>query len=165
MEAGTVPINGWSMYGSLTIQKSKVLNDIRASATVVLPTSGKEFALTPTMLAGLSLQYANGPIYARIKGKKTGRQYATLMNDEEVPSYMTADFDAGYKFPDFTFIKSPLLRLNVSNIGNSKYRNPSSGFTLNAKPVVTSAGTLAAGNVFYYLGSPRFFSVTLSADF
>lgn len=165
LEAGTVPINGWSLYGSLTLQKSKVLSDIRANATVVLPTSGKQFALTPTMLAGLSLQYANGPIYARIKGKKTGRQYATLMNDEEVPSYMTADFDAGYKFADFTFIKSPQLRLNVSNIGNSKYRNPSSGFTLNAKPVVTSAGTLAAGNVFYYLGSPRFFSVTLSADF
>ena len=59
------------------------------------------------------------------------------------------------------FIKSPQLRLNVSNLGNTKYRNPSSGFILNAKPV----GTLAAGNVFYYLGSPRFFSVTLSADF
>jgi iron complex outermembrane receptor protein len=165
LEAGTVPINGWSMYGSLTLQKSKVQNDIRASATVVLPTSGKQFALTPTMLAGLSLQYSNGPLYARVKAKKTGRQYATLMNDEEVPSYTTADFDAGYKFSDFMFVKSPQLRLNVSNLGNTKYRNPSSGFTLNAKPVVTSAGTLAAGNVFYYLGSPRFFSVTLSADF
>ncbi len=161
MEAGTVPINGWSLYGSLTVQKSKVLNDIRASATQVLPTTGKEFALTPTMLAGLSLQYANGPIYARVKAKRTGRQFATLMNDEEVPSYMTADFDAGYKFADFMFIKSPQLRLNISNIGNTKYRNPSSGFVLNAKPV----GTLNAGNVFYYLGPPRFFSVTLSADF
>ena len=161
IEAGTVPINGWSMYASLTLQKSKALSDIRASATQVLPTTGKQFALTPTMLAGLSVQYSNGPFYARLKGKKTGRQYATLMNDEEVPSYMTADFDAGYKFSDFTFIKSPQLRLNVSNIGNTKYRNPSSGFVLNAAPV----GTVAAGNVFYYLGAPRFFSVTLSADF
>lgn len=161
MEAGTVPINGWSVYGSLTIQKSKVLNDIRSSATAVLPTTGKQFALTPQMLAGLSLQYSNGPLYARLKGKKTGRQYATLMNDEEVPSYMTADFDAGYKFNDFGFVKSPLIRLNVSNIGNSKYRNPSSGTVLNAKPV----GTQSAGSVFYYLGAPRFFSVTLSADF
>ena len=161
LEAGTVPINGWSLYGSLTLQKSKVQNDIRASATQVLPTTGKQFALTPTMLAGLSLQYAEGPFYVRAKAKKTGRQYATLMNDEEVPSYTTAELDAGYKFADFMFIKSPQLRMNISNIGNSKYRNPSSGFVLNAKPV----GTLAAGNVFYYLGSPRFFSVTLSADF
>ena len=169
LEAGTVPVNGWSAYASLTLQKSKVLNDIRAGTTTantqLLPTTGKQFALTPQMLAGLSLQYSEGPFYARLKGKKTGRQYATLMNDEEVPSYMTADFDAGYKFSDFMFVKSPLLRLNVSNLGNTKYRNPSSGTVLNAKPVVTPTGTFTAGSVFYYLGAPRFFSVTLSADF
>jgi iron complex outermembrane receptor protein len=83
------------------------------------------------------------------------------MNDEEVPSYMVADFDAGYKFSDFMFVKSPQLRLNISNIGNTKYRNPSSGTVLNAQPV----GSLGAGSVFYYLGAPRFVSVTLSADF
>lgn len=165
MELGTVPVNGWSAYGSLTLQKSKVLNDLRNSALITLPTSGKQFALTPTMLAGLSLQYSNGPLYARVKAKKTGRQYATLMNDEEVPSYMTADFDAGYKFGDFAFVKNSLVRLNISNIGNTKYRNPSSGTVLNGQPVVTSGGTQAAGSVFYYLGAPRFTSITLSADF
>ena len=72
-----------------------------------------------------------------------------------VPSYMTADFDAGYKFADFMFVKSPQLRFNVSNAGDTKYRNPSSGTNL------ISTGT----NVFYYLGAPRFFSVSLSADF
>lgn len=161
MEIGTVPVSGWSAYGSLTLQKSKVLNDIRASATQVLPLSGKQFALTPQTLAGLSVQYSNGPIYARVKVKHTGRQFATLMNDEEAPAYTTADFDAGYKFADFMFIKSPQLRLNVSNITDTKFRSPSSGFALNAKPV----GTLPAGNVFYFLGAPRFFSVTLSGDF
>ena len=159
LELGTVPINGWSAYGSLTLQKSKVLNDLRtgttAANTQVLPTSGKQFALTPQMLAGLSLQYSDGPFYVRLKAKKTGRQYATLVNDEEVPSYMTADFDAGYKFADFMFVKSPQLRFNVSNVGDTKYRNPSSGTNL------ISTGT----NVFYYLGAPRFFSVSLSADF
>ena len=161
MELGTVPVNGWSAYGSLTFQKSKVLNDIRSNATSVLPTTGKQFALTPEMLAGLSLQYSSGPIYVRAKVKKTGRQYATLMNDEEVPSYTTAELDAGYKFGDFMFVKNSMLRLNVSNVGNTKYRNPSSGTVLNAVAI----GTQPAGNVFYYLGAPRFFSATLSADF
>ncbi len=155
LEAGTTPVNGWSLYGSLTLQQSKVLNDLRTSATVVLQTNGKMFALTPRTLAGLALQYSQGPLYARLKAKHTGNQFATLMNDEEVPSYMTADFDAGYKFADMAFMKNPMLRLNVSNIGNTKYRNPSSG------TVLSSNGT----NVFYYLGAPRFFSVTLSADF
>ena len=161
LELGTVPISGWSAYGSLTIQKSRVLNDIRTSATSVLPTTGKQFSLTPQMLAGLSVQYSDGPFYVRLKAKKTGRQYATLMNDEEVPSYMTADFDAGYKFTNFGFIKSPQLRFNVSNVGDTKHRSPSSGTVLNAVAV----GTQAAGNVFYYLGAPRFVSVSLSADF
>ncbi len=161
LELGTVPVNGFSAYGSLTLQKSKVLSDIRTSATAVLPTSGKQFALTPQTIAGLSLQYANGPYYVRLKAKHTGNQFATLMNDEEVPSYMTADFDAGYKFGDFTFVKNTMVRLNVSNIGNTKYRNPSSGTLLNAVAV----GTQSASTVFYYLGAPRFFSVTLSADF
>jgi iron complex outermembrane receptor protein len=154
LEAGTTPINGWSLYGSLTVQQSKVLNDIRTSATAVLPTTGKHFALTPRTMAGLALQYTNGPLYARLKAKHTGNQYATLMNDEEVPSYMTADFDAGYKFADMTFMKNPMIRLNLSNVGNTKYRNPSSGTVLQA-----------SNTVFYYLGAPRFFSVSLSADF
>ena len=161
LELGTVPVNGFSAYASLTLQKSKVLNDIRSNSTQVLPTSGKQFALTPQTLAGLSLQYADGPYYVRLKAKHTGNQFATLMNDEEVPSYMTADFDAGYKFGDFTFVKNTMLRLNVSNLGNTKYRNPSSNTVLNAVAV----GTQAAGSVFYYLGAPRFFSMTLSADF
>ena len=164
LELGTVPVNGFSAYGSLTLQKSKVLSDIRTgvAATAVLPTSGKQFALTPQTIAALSLQYANGPYYVRLKAKHTGNQFATLMNDEEVPSYMTADFDAGYKFGDFTFVKNTMLRLNVSNIGNTKYRNPSSGTLLNA---VAVPGTPSFSTVFYYLGAPRFFSVTLSADF
>ncbi len=159
LELGTVPVNGFSAYGSLTLQKSKVLNNIQTGTTTantsILATSGKQFALTPQMLAGLSVQYSDGPFYVRLKAKRTGRQYATLMNDEEVPSYMTADFDAGYKFTNFGFIKSPQLRFNVSNVGDAKYRNPSSG------TVLVSTGT----NVFYYLGAPRFFSVSLSADF
>lgn len=159
MEMGTVPVNGWSAYGSLTIQKSKVLNDIRtgttAANTQILPTTGKQFAMTPLMLAGLSVQYSSGPLYARLKAKKTGRQYATLMNDEQVPSYMTADFDAGYKFGDFSFAKNAMVRLNVSNLGNTKYRTPSSNTVLNS----------TGSNVFYYLGAPRFTSITLSADF
>jgi len=159
LEMGTVPVNGWSAYGSLTIQKSKVLNDIRSGTTTantqVLPTTGKQFAMTPLMMAGLSVQYSSGPLYARLKAKKTGRQYATLMNDEEVPSYMTAELDAGYRFGDFSFAKNAMVRLNVSNLGNTKYRTPSSNTVLNS----------TGSNVFYYLGAPRFTSITLSADF
>ncbi len=161
-EMGTAPVNGFTAYASLTMQKSRVLSDLPVGTGRVLPTSGKQFPLTPETLAGLSVQYSNGPIYARIKAKKTGRQFATIMNDEEVPSYTTIDFAAGYTFADATFIKSPKLKFNVSNVSNTKYRTPSSGSVVNAQPV---GATAASGTVFYYLGAPRSFSVSLSADF
>ncbi len=162
VELGTTPVNGFSAYASLSIQKSKIKSDLSVGKGIFVPTTGKQFPLTPQTVGGLSLQYASGPMYARVKAKMTGNQYATLMNDEEVPSYMTADFDAGYKFADATFVKNPMIKLNISNVGNTKYRNPTSGSVVNAQAVGAVA---ASGTVFYYLGAPRLFSVTLSADF
>ena len=162
LEVGTAPINGFTAYASLTVQKSRVMSDLPVTVDKALPTTGKQFPLTPQTLAGLSVQYSNGPFYARVKAKKTGRQYATIMNDEEVPSYITADFAAGYTFADAAFMKNPKLKFNVHNVGNTKYRTPSSGSVVNAQAVGTIA---ASGTVFYYLGAPRSFSVSLSADF
>lgn len=161
-ELGTQPVNGFSAYLSLTAQKSKIRSDISPLKNVSIPTSGKQFPLTPETMAGFSLQYAAGPYYVRLKAKHTGKQYATLLNDEAVPGYTSADLDAGYTLPGFWFVKNAQFRLNISNIADAKYRNPSSGSQINAKPFGTAP---ASGTVSYYLGAPRFFSVTLSADF
>jgi iron complex outermembrane recepter protein len=160
-ELGTQPVNGFSAYASLTAQKSKLKSNISTTKNQLIPTGGKQFALTPETLAGLSLQYATGPLYARFKVKHTGRQYATLVNDESVPAYTTADFDAGYSFADVGFMRKPQVRLNVSNIANTKYRNPNNGTRVNALPIGTTPGDIVS----YYLGAPRFVSITLSADF
>jgi iron complex outermembrane recepter protein len=161
LELGTQPMNGFSGYLSLTSQKSKLKNDINPAKGVVAPTAGKQFPLTPELLVGASVQYAVGPFYARVKAKHTGRQFATLVNDEAAPSYTTAEFDAGYRFADMAFLRKPQIRLNVSNIGNTKYITPFNGTRVNGQPI----GTLRAETVGYYQGAPRFFSVTLSADF
>lgn len=161
LEAGSPVWNGFTAYASLTMQKETLKSDLTVAKDQVIPLSGKQFTLTPETMVGLSVQYAAGPFYARVKVKHTGRQYATLMNDEAVPNYTLGDFDAGYKFADIGMLKSPLVRLNVSNIGNTKYRNPSSSSVINAVKV----GSTNPGTVTYYLGAPRLFSLTLSADF
>lgn len=162
LEAGSTPfMGGFTAYASLTLQKSKVKNDLVVSTTATLPTTGKQMTLTPETMVAASLQYASGPWYARAKVKYTGKQYATLMNDEEVPAYTVGDLDMGYKFADVGMLKSPLVRLNVSNIGNAKYRNPSSGTVNNAITIGTATGTAPT----YYLGAPRLVSLTFSADF
>ncbi|WP_431101101.1 TonB-dependent receptor [Roseateles noduli] len=155
MEVGSGTFKGFSAYGSLTLQDSEVQNDLRQSATVTLPTKGKKMTLTPDAIFGMSVQYTYGSFYGRVKVKRTGTQMGTLVNDEVVPAYWVGDFDAGYNFGNVNdWVKNVQLRLNVSNIGNTAYRNPSSGTVLQA-----------SNTVFYYLGAPRFASVSLSADF
>ncbi len=161
LELGTIPISGFSIYSSLTAQKSQIQNDITVAKGQTLATSGKQFALTPESMLGLALQYSKDAIYGRLKAKHTGRQYATLMNDEAVPAYTTLDLDAGYKLADTMSIKNIQFRFNVSNLTNEKFRNPNSGTVLNALPY----GATTASTVFYYLGAPRLISLSVSADF
>lgn len=161
IEMGNKPINGLSFYGSVSYTQSKVKDNVVFSKTAFLPTSGNEFSLTPNWKYGLSAQYETGAFYGRFKFKHTSAQYASLMNDELVPSYHVLDFDAGYQFPNWGMMKKPTVRLNVSNILNEQYRNPSSATILNTKAI----NGVNASTAFYYLGAPRFTSITLSADF
>lgn len=170
LEAGTGVFKGFSAYGSLTLQRSEIKNDLLVASTVTgqsanLATSGKRYVLTPDNLLGASVQWENGPFYARLKVKRTGGQYATMMNDEYVPAYWTGDVDAGYRFGNVGFANNVMLRLNISNVGNAKYRTPS-GSNTNATAYTDASGrVVSAKSIFYYLGAPRFASVSLSADF
>ncbi|WP_457354287.1 TonB-dependent receptor [Roseateles sp. P5_D6] len=170
MEVGSGVFGGFSAYGSLTLQKSKITDDLQLTATGFLPIKDKEFGKTPKKMAALSVQYEQGPVYVRLKGKYTGSQYVDLMNQEAAPAYTTGDLDAGFKFGNFgSQLKNAQLRLNVSNIGNAKYRSASSILTnTQATPLRTTNGSTAsqsASTEFYYLGAPRFTSLTFSVDF
>ena len=159
-EIGNTPIHGWSAYTSLGYINSQIRNDIMSSG-VALPTNGKQMTDTPKWKAGISGQYETNSWYVRLKGKYTGQEFATMTNDQSVAGYTTYDFDAGYQFPNAGMFKKTTLRLNVSNITNKQYLSPSSFNVLNAVAV----GAAGAKSVYYYLGAPRFVSVSLQTDF
>jgi len=173
VELGNTPINGWSFYGSAGYATSEIKENTLVSQVikttgqpdktviVSLPTAGKQMALTPEWKLGLSAGYDSAVWYTRLKAKYTSTQQATLVNDEEVPAYTLVGFDAGYQFGNFGWAKKTTLRLSISNLFDKQYRNPSSQNVTNAQAV----GVYAGRNVFYYMGSPRLASVTLSADF
>lgn len=165
LEVGSGVFSGFSAYGSVTLQKSEMKEDLRVTTTGFLPTKGKQFGKTPEKMAALSLQYESGPIYLRLKGKYTGAQFADLMNQQEVPGYTSGDFDAGYKFSSWGMLKNPQLRLNISNIGNTKYRSASSVTTNAAATTLNGSGAnYNASTSFYYLGAPRLTALTFSVD-
>jgi iron complex outermembrane receptor protein len=154
LELGTKPKNGWSYYGSLSVQDSKIQNDLRSAVSTTLATSGKQFPLAPKYMSGLSAQYTEGAFTAQLRGKYTGKVYTTLMNDDYVPGYTTFDLYTGYKLESGTFIKNPVLKLNVSNLFNREFMSPTG-----------SRDTYSASSSRYYIGAPRMTSVSLQADF
>jgi iron complex outermembrane receptor protein len=163
IEANNMPINGWSFYGSIGFQKSEIKSDqnFGGSAGGLLHTSGKEMTNSPRWKGGLSAEYSVGTFYARLKAKATSKQMATLMNDEIAAGYTTFGIDGGYTFDNFAMFKRPKLQFNISNITNKQYRNPSSNSATNA---LTYPGVSSTSVPRYYLGAPRFASVTLSVD-
>jgi iron complex outermembrane receptor protein len=161
-ELGTVPVRGFSGYISTSYTKSRNETDLQITATSLLPTAGKAFPDTPEWLSGLSLQYAQAQYYVNVQAKYTGKRYSTLTNDESVGGYTTVDLNGGYRFGDFGFARNVLVRANWSNIFDKRYLALNSGsgslFTNNA------TGTGAQAPI-YYMGAPRFFSASLSAEF
>jgi iron complex outermembrane receptor protein len=163
IEANNMPINGWSFYGSLGFQKSEIQDDQNAASSKggVLHTAGKEMTNSPRWKGGLSAEDSQGAFYVRLKAKATSKQMATLMNDEIAPGYTTFGLDGGYKFANYGLLKNPKLQWNISNLTNKQYRNPSSNSATNA---LLYDGVTTTSVPRYYLGAPRFTSVTFSVD-
>jgi iron complex outermembrane receptor protein len=172
IEMNNMPINGWSLYGSVGYLKTEIQNDLRVNVptavapavqlTGILPTAGKQLPGSPRLKAGVSLEYSQNAFWARVKAKATSQQQATFANDEPAaPGYTTFGLDAGYTFANYGILKRPKLTFNASNITNKQYRNPGSGIP-NSTPFPGAVTTTSA--LRYYLGAPRFMSLTLSVD-
>jgi iron complex outermembrane receptor protein len=162
LETGYKINTNWSMYGSLSYTDSKMQSNLRTGATTYEATAGKQMPDTPEWLSGLRLSYNGGAWYGNLDAKFTGKGFSTLVNDESVDANTVVNATLGYRFANTSFLKKPSIQLNVSNLFDAEYvriNSPSgSQFTTRA---------LGAGGVSpsYYLGAPRFVSVTFRADF
>jgi iron complex outermembrane receptor protein len=162
IELGQKLNNNLSVYGSLTYTESLIKKDLFVSTTLTEPTAGKQMPDTPKLMAALALSYKDGPVFGQLTAKHTGKAFATLVNDQAMDAYALWNLSVGYKLPESSFFKSPQVRLNVDNLTNTEYKriNSPSGSSFTARSVGTGAGT-----VFYFIGAPRFTSVTLRSDF
>jgi iron complex outermembrane receptor protein len=162
IEVGNTPIYGWSFYGSLGYNKSEIKDNMMIAEGQYLPTAGKEMINAPKLKASISAEYQTGAFWSRLKVRATSKQQASMVNDEVAPGFTLLDLDGGYTFPNFAFLKRPKLQWNISNITNKQYRNAAFVTITNTNPV--PGVTTTTGTQRYYLGAPRFASVTLSVD-
>ena len=168
-QAGTKPINGWSAYVSGSYINSKMNDNFNTTTTsnvaTTLNTSGNQAPDTPTWMAGASLQYASGPVIANLSAKYTGTRYSTLMNDESLDPFTIVNFSAGYKFPTTSFFQNPTIRLNVANLFDKQYLMLGANYSGSDIKPPTNTAISNGGSPTYYVGAPRFMSISLSSEF
>lgn len=158
LQVGTKPQHGWSYFGSATVTDSKTKDNYKESSTVTWQSAGMQFPDTPKLMLGGSVQYANGPYLAALSAKHVGKRYTTLVNDESLDAYTTVDFNGGYRLESSGMFKNPTIRLNISNLTDQRYLLANSGSGSSVTPA-------ASKNAAYYVGAPRFVSMTFSTDF
>jgi len=161
IEAGTVPVMGFSGYISGTYTKSTIEDDLQVTATTFAATAGKQFPDTPKGMAAASLQWAGGPFMVNVAGKYTSPRALTLANDLAIPGFTTFDLNAAYQLPNGpnNGFKNPIIRLNITNLSNKQYllANSGSGSQFGIDKTISTPSV--------YTGAPRFASVTFQVDY
>jgi iron complex outermembrane recepter protein len=159
-EIGLRPINHFRPYASVELLQTQIVGDTTVGA-LSLPTDGKQQPGSSNYQFGLGLDYDNGHMLGNMQYKYSGPQFATLMNDEQMPGFGRLDAMIGYRFSNVGYLKAPEVKLNLSNVLNTLNQTGVNGVTNNA---VTTNGVSASAPS-YYVGQPFSAMLTFSSAF
>nr|WP_254063245.1 TonB-dependent receptor [Rhodanobacter sp. L36] len=114
------PVEFFSWYNSASYNRSTYNSDY-VQAGVLEPTAGKIQVDTPTKLFSSVLSFNEGPWFASLQGKYTGKRYYTYTNDQGFGGFTVFDAGAGYDFGRVSFAKDVRLSFNVTNLTDKRY--------------------------------------------
>ncbi|WP_173584835.1 TonB-dependent receptor [Acetobacter musti] len=165
IELGTRPVYGFRFYASAEYLHATTDNNFRVGNDL-LPTAGKLAVRSPEFQAALVVNYDRGPFFATVTTRYVGRQFSTLMNDQAMPGYVTADLALGYHLPALGRAH-PVIRVNLTNLSNNHYLSGVAGITASSRATRGVYGTeiAAAGAPTYYVGGVFAGIVSLSTSF
>lgn len=158
------PIDLVTLYAFGSYLKSKILDDVQASATTTYLTAGKREAGAPTYTFGGRVEGNAGPVRVGLEAKRTGERY---VNDQNLPVVISGVQVYGAKAPAYTLFNldarvslKPLglddqtyFQLNITNLFDKLYVG---GFS----------GTSATNSLTYaQIGAPRAVSATFNMGF
>lgn len=171
VQIGTKPIDHFSPYLSFEYLDSRTESDIadinEAGAQDYLPTKNKYSTQAPKFQVAAGLTYRSGGLTIGGRARWVDKQYATLMNDEKMPSYIDDQYTLAYTFKKVGMLAAPKIQLNVQNLFNRRYRTGVYSTLFNASDTQgRNGGTIAsAGSPEYYV-APRFtVAVSVSSTF
>jgi iron complex outermembrane receptor protein len=114
------PTSHLRWYNSASFNRSTYASDY-VQAGVVQHTSGKIQTDTPTKLFATQIDWTQGPWFASLRGKYTGKRYYTYTNDQGFGGFTTWDASGGYDFGPVSVAKDVRLALNVTNLTDKRY--------------------------------------------
>jgi len=121
MQAGWVLSERLTLSGSASWNDSELQDNLRISATTVLPTAGKKLVETPEWTYGLRMEFRAGDRFnAGLEGKWVDERFSTDLNDATVNSYVLFHLNASYAF-DVGSRNTLLARLNVYNLFDEEF--------------------------------------------
>jgi len=164
LELATHPWHHLSAYASGQYMMTRIGNNIAYQGDY-LPTKGKQEPGAPKFLATMGLSYDDGTNFGTFNLRYSDAQYATLMNDQSIPSYMTADISLGRNLPKFGHVL-PKLMLNLINISDQHYLSGVYGYTAAATAHRGVYGSgLTGSQPTYDIGSGFAAVVSLSGNY
>lgn len=155
----------FNYYTSYTYTKAEQQDDMtvyNAGKSIVLPTSGKQFANVPKNMLAANIGYDDGRFYGTFGGKYTSKLYGDLTNDEAISGRTVFNLGAGIYLPvDKKVVKDATLRLNVDNLFDKKYLDG----VYTTKTNAASYSGFRDGDPAYIVGLDRTVTVSLEANF
>jgi len=158
-ELGFKATRALSFYASASYDHSRVEGNIPFSATVAVPTAGKQLVETPTWTFASRAQYSQGPVTVGLQAKYVSKRYSTDLNDEFAPAYTVADLDARYTFAVWKLTES-YVQVNVTNLFDRQYL----GSIATSRFSADTTKPYGAAPL-YAVGAPRTFLVSVHVNY
>ena len=151
LELSTRPFHGFAPYFSGQYLHATTDNNIEDGSDYA-PTKGKVAVRSPRFMLNVGLTYNHGPFFGNVMFKWVDKQYSTFMDNEVMPSYEQVDLALGYHFHPVGIMRSPTLKLNFLNLGNTAYLGSIASPTITSKSITgIHGGAISASAPGYYV--------------
>ena len=159
------------LYGSASWNHSRVVGNefgVLNNVTYQIPTNDKQLVDTPEYTLAGRVQYDIGPASIGLQSKYTSYRYTTDINDDKTPGFAVWDLDARYSLNILGYTGS-YVQVNISNLFDRFYLGRlSTAVNAHGYEGVNGAqisAPAATAGPYFYIGAPRYATVTLRAAF
>ncbi len=165
VSVGSKPYHNFSLFVSGEYLHATIDNNISTQGDT-LRTAGKSATGSPTLTGNVSLGYDDGHLFGNVQTHLVSAQYSTFTNDQKMPRYATVDMSLGYRLPPIGAVKTPIVKLNIVNVADTRYLTSIYATQFNANNTKGIGGKTITGTApTYIVGSPFAAILSVSAAF